>query len=112
MKYLYILIASLSLYACASVPELKTFEERALAAEITLTRTVQQVIAWRQDGRLSDKNWEAAKQAALETAQLMDAVYVAKGLGDMAKAESGLVAANAGINLLIKILKTQEEVNK
>jgi len=112
MKYLYILIAAMALNACASIPELKTFEDRALAAEITLARTVQQLILWREEGRLSDKNWEAAKQAALETAKLMDAVYIAQGVGDMTKAESGLVAANAGINLLIKILKSQEEVNK
>lgn len=79
---LYIILL-IGLCACATVPDLKTNEERLAAIEIGYQQVLQTATRWKAEGRLSTETinqftaafdgYEAARNAALVAIDLADA---------------------------------------
>lgn len=110
-NYAIFLAVVMMLGACSVMPTLNTFNERSVAVEVSFTEVVKNLTQWRKEGRLTDSEWASAKKDISDTQAVLDAMYLAKGAGDLATAEGKMSIANAGIALLRKYLVEKEAAN-
>ena len=110
MKYLLLLIFLL-ISACASLP-LDTLNKRIAAFEIGYGETLKTVQQWIDEGRLtgSAKNGVQANIKAISQAR--QAMYIAKGVGDIKTAQGKLNAASGALTLVRDYLVKQEKTQK
>lgn len=112
MNKLFLLILLLIpawLAGCASLPALDTLNKRIAAFEIGYGETLKTVQLWLSEGRLSGDAKATVQNTIRKISQARQAMYVAKGVGDLKTAQGKLNTANAALQLVRNYLTANEK---
>ena len=96
------------LFSCATLP-IDTLNKKLAAFEITYGQVLESVGAWINDGTLSGENKKKVQVLIQQISEARAAVYMAKGINDLRKAESQLSAAQRSILLLRQLLEARDK---
>ena len=108
MKTIILMLCSLILTACANMP-LDTLNKRIAAFELTYEQALTTLGLWIKENRLSADNKAKAQQLVKQISEARAAIYIAKGLKDLSKAQNQLNVANASLKILRDILAAKEK---
>ena len=90
LSFLLIFLSGCALF---STPELDTLNKQIAAVETGYTVLLKKVLLWQKDGLINKADQENIVKFMDSIDTSLDAVYVAKGLGELANAENQLKLA-------------------
>lgn len=102
------LLFALGLASCASLP-LDTINKRIAAFEITYGETLKTVQLWISEGRIASADLVAVQRNIKAISKARQAMYIAKGVGDIKSVQGKLNAANAALQLVRNYLTANEK---
>lgn len=107
MKRYFFILWFCFLAGCASLP-FDTLNKRIAAFEIGYGETLKTVQLWLTEGRLSAEQKTTVQNAVRKVSQARQAMYIAKGVGDLNKAQNALTAANTSLQVIRELLVKNE----
>lgn len=110
-QILIYIICAFTIISCANMP-LDTLNKRLAAFEITYKEVLTTVGKWMHEGRLSTEQKIKVQDMVRKISQARTAIYIAKGLNDMNKAQNQLNTANTTLNVLRELLAAKDTANK